>query len=207
MAHHAPPKFYPIVESLDDLQSLTILGYEWIQLRLKLTDRQQLKVNLRAARNLFEQKRQSPKQKLILNDNATLALELKFDGVHLGQTDLDSMHPWLPELQRQHYLIGISTHDLVEVRRALLFNPTYLALGCAFSSSNKPQLAPQGAGRLDQLLLEIRKLTDLPIIAIGGIDRNNYQTLLQSGFDAVSFIKFAQEIIAKQFKPTQLLEI
>jgi thiamine-phosphate pyrophosphorylase len=105
--------------------------------------------------------------RLYANDRPDLALLAGADGVHLGQDDLP------PEAARQFAPgldIGLSTHDLGQLERALDSNPTYVAFGPVFATRSKQNpdrvVSPDGLARA----AELTRARGVPLVAIGGID-------------------------------------
>jgi len=100
---------------------------------------------------------------LIINDRIDVALAVEADGVHLGQTDLP-----LAEARRitarVPLVIGVSTHDLDQVRAAA--GADYLGFGPVFPTTTKAN--PDPVRGLELLAAAVRA-TKLPIVAIGGI--------------------------------------
>lgn len=122
--------------------------------------------------------------RIIVNDRVDIAHALKADGVHLGQDDLP------PAAARQilgnDAIIGVSTHNLAQVKRAAEMPVDYVALGPIFptttkQSSNTP-IGPDAAIRARGLL------GDVPLVAIGGITEANGRQLLDAGFSALALI-------------------
>lgn len=121
--------------------------------------------------------------KIIINDRVDLALALKADGVHLGQTDL---HPAAArELLGPAAIIGVSTHNLVQMELAIREPVDYVAFGPIFDTATKEAPDP-GVGV--NVLQRARALTPLPMVAIGGITRANAHLLFRAGADAVATI-------------------
>jgi len=123
----------------------------------------------------------------IVNDDLSLALELDADGLHLGQDDGDPA-----EARRQlgpHRLLGISTHDLDEALAAQAAGADYIGFGAMFPTRSKEirHLAgPEG-------LAAVRDQIKIPLVAIGGITRNNVARVIDSGADAVAVISAVLE--------------
>jgi thiamine-phosphate pyrophosphorylase len=119
----------------------------------------------------------------IVNDRCDLALAVDADGVHLGQDDLP------PGLARKvmgpDKLIGISTHNSDQVREAITGKPDYLGFGPIFKPGSK-----QGHDPLVGLegLRAMRRLTSLPVFAIGGIHIEQTEELIQAGANGVAVI-------------------
>jgi thiamine-phosphate pyrophosphorylase len=123
--------------------------------------------------------------KLIINDRADIALALEADGVHLGQDDLP------PAAARRflgdRLIIGYSTHDLAQVEAAARLSVDYVAFGPVFPTRSKEN--PDAVVGLS-LLARARAVLDaaIPLVAIGGITRENARATLAAGADSVAVI-------------------
>ena len=118
----------------------------------------------------------------IVNDHPALAVELAADGVHLGQDDCD------PAAARKIIgagkIIGVSTHSPQEAAAAEAAGADYIGFGAMFPTNSKAVThLPGTAG-----LTEARKVTSLPIVAIGGITLANAPAVIDAGADAVAVI-------------------
>lgn len=121
--------------------------------------------------------------KLIMNDRADLCLVAEFDGVHVGQDDLS------PESVRgiigAERWLGVSTHNPEQLLEADRTSADYLAIGPVFSTSSKDRADPvvglEGVRRA-------RQLTRKPLVAIGGITRENAASVIEAGADSVAVI-------------------
>ncbi len=138
-------------------------------------------VMLRQARGL--KRVAGGRAKLIMNDRADLALAAEFDGVHLGQNDLS------PEGARKIIgsgrWIGLSTHNPPQVRDADKSSADYVAIGPVFATASK--LNPDPAVGLQGVRIA-RGLTQKPLVAIGGITRENCGAVIEAGADCVAVI-------------------
>jgi thiamine-phosphate pyrophosphorylase len=153
-------------------------GAKVIQLRDKQRPRGEL---LSIAKNLADLCRHS-NALFIVNDYLDIALASDADGVHIGQGDLP-----LPVIRRElpvDKVIGLSTYTVAEARRAEAKGVDYIAVGSIFPSPTKPEVTVVGLERLKQ----IRKAVSIPIVAIGGINRQNIAEALAAGADAVALI-------------------
>ena len=114
--------------------------------------------------------------KLIINDSPLLAKKINADGCHLGQSD-DTIK-FARKLLKKNKIIGITCHGSKKlILNAIKQKPNYLALGSFFKSKLKPK-----AKKAQKDLVKWCKLkTNLPIVAIGGIDNNNYKSLIKFG--------------------------
>lgn len=120
----------------------------------------------------------------IVNDDPQLALALAADGVHLGQEDIQQ-HPIdaVRRLLGPDKIIGVSTHNLEQFRRANEADVDYLAFGPIF-----PTLAKSyhiGTGDIREALRIARK----PVVFIGGIHAGNLDGLLDLGATRIALIR------------------
>ncbi|MFP4020203.1 MAG: thiamine phosphate synthase [Halanaerobium sp.] len=121
----------------------------------------------------------------IVNDRVDLALALDADGVHLGQSDLPLQSA--RSILGPDKIIGLSAWQEAEISAAEADGADYLGVGAIFkTSSKKLNSAKNGIGL--QRLTEIRKKTELPLIAIGGLHKNNAAQVIKNGADCISVI-------------------
>jgi thiamine-phosphate pyrophosphorylase len=122
--------------------------------------------------------------KIIINDRVDIALALRADGVHLGQEDLP------PDAARRilgpDALIGFSTHNLEQAKRAAHLPVDYVAIGPIFPTATKKSENPPVG--LEGLRLLRQSLGSIPIVAIGGITAQNIGLVLETGADAAAVI-------------------
>jgi len=111
----------------------------------------------------------------LINDRPDIAALSNAHGVHVGQEDvpLAAVRRLLP----YGSVLGISSRTLDQAEVAVSQAPDYLAVGPMFASTTKP--AEQVAGVT--LLADVRQITSLPLIAIGGIHERNVQDVLEAG--------------------------
>lgn len=119
----------------------------------------------------------------IVNDDVDLALAVQADGVHIGQTDTG-----LREVRRQvspPMRVGVSCHDSLELaQQAQQDGASYVAFGRFFASHTKPQAA---AAELE-ILRRAKQQLQIPVVAIGGITRDNAPRAIQQGADMIAVI-------------------
>jgi len=118
----------------------------------------------------------------IVNDRLDIALSTGADGVHLGQGDL-------PLAVARRLMgdrgIGISTHDLDQAKDAERGGADYIGFGPIFGTATKHTgYPPRGL----PMLKKIRKATNLPIVAIGGISEQNAGMVWEAGGNSVAMI-------------------
>ena len=122
------------------------------------------------------------KVKLIINDSPYLANKIGADGCHLGQSD-GNIQSARKKLKSK--IIGVTCHNSIKlVNKAARDGVDYIAIGAFYSSKTKKI---KFKATIKQLL-EAKKITKIPIIAIGGINFSNYKKLLlnKANFLAIS---------------------
>ena len=122
------------------------------------------------------------KVKFLINDDVYLAKKLNADGCHLGQKDMK-----IKEARKLigKKIIGITCHNSIKLAKTAIKNKAdYLAFG-AFNSSKTKKVKYKASV---SLLKKARKITNTPIVVIGGINFNNYKNLLlnKANFLAIS---------------------
>jgi len=120
---------------------------------------------------------------LVVNDRADIALLAGADGVHVGQGDLTPRDA--RSVLGAGWLIGLSTHSLPQARAALSEPIDYLAVGPVFATGTKVDADPVVG---TDLLRRVRRLTSLPLIAIGGISAERAAEVVGAGADGVAVI-------------------
>lgn len=120
---------------------------------------------------------------LIVNDRTDVALAIGADGVHLGQEDLPaaSARSILPKSA----IIGLSTHSVAQIEAADREPVDYIAFGPIFATGSKEN--PDPVVGLSGLT-EARKVTQKPLVAIGGITLQNARSVLNAGANSVAVI-------------------
>ena len=122
------------------------------------------------------------KVKFLINDDVYLAKKLNADGCHLGQKDMNILNA---RKLIGNKIIGITCHNSIRLAKIAISNgASYVAFG-AFNSSNTKKVKYKAS---INLLKTARKIIKIPIVAIGGINSDNYKKLLlnKAGFLAIS---------------------
>ena len=170
---------YPVVDSSEWLKKLLPLGVSTIQLRSKDKNIAEVEEEIKASVAIAE----SYKARLFINDYWLLAIKHGAYGVHLGQEDLDTAD--LVQIHQAGLRLGVSTHSLDEVNRALSIEPSYLAFGPIYPTSSKPMaFVPQGLKKLKAWCERL----DYPVVAIGGISLERMPEVLATGVNGVAMI-------------------
>ena len=122
------------------------------------------------------------KVKLIINDKPILAKKIGSDGCHIGQSD-STVFKARKILKNK--IIGITCHNSINLaKKAIEGGANYLAFGAFYSSKTKKTKYKANI----KILTLAKKLTNIPIVAIGGIKNTNYKKLLlnKANFLAIS---------------------
>jgi thiamine-phosphate pyrophosphorylase len=120
--------------------------------------------------------------KLIINDSPFLAKKINADGCHIGQSD-STVFKARKTLKNK--IIGITCHNSKKlIKKAIIDRADYITLGAFYSTKTKKV---KYKAKL-KLIKEAKKITKIPIVAIGGINLTNYKKLLlnKANFLAIS---------------------
>ncbi len=118
----------------------------------------------------------------IVNDNVDIAIACGADGIHVGQEDLAA-----GEVRRrvgENMILGVSVHTVEEACQAVRDGADYLGLGAVFPTNTKTDVEQMS----NETLRAICDAVDVPIVAIGGINRSNILRLAGSGVDGVALV-------------------
>lgn len=119
---------------------------------------------------------------LFINDRLDIAQAVDADGLHIGQSDLPA--DVARKILGPDKIIGVSASTLEEAKLAEQQGADYLGVGSVFATSTK-----KDATTVSLTILEkIKQLVSIPVVAIGGINSGNIQTLMPSGIDGVAVI-------------------
>ena len=119
---------------------------------------------------------------LFINDNVNVAIACHADGIHVGQSDLEAA-----EVRRRvgdGMMIGVSVHTVEEAQAAVRNGADYLGVGAMFATATKADvdILPM------ETLRDICHAVEIPVVAIGGINRENIAKLSGTGVDGVALV-------------------
>ena len=117
----------------------------------------------------------------IINDRVDVALALNSDGVHLGQDDMPVSIA--RKLIGRKKLIGLSVHSLEEAKSLYLEKPDYIGIGPIFFTKTKANAGPLVG---TELIRDIKKEINIPLVAIGGINTENICEVVEADADAAA---------------------
>ncbi|MGB6484948.1 MAG: thiamine phosphate synthase [Candidatus Acidiferrales bacterium] len=167
----------PVVKCAKDLVAV---GVELIQYRAKdLPPRAYFATCSSLAEALA-----TAKARLIINDRPDIAAMVGAGGVHVGQDDLAPGDA--RKICGSGRWVGVSTHNLEQVRAAVNAPVDYIAVGPIFPTSTKKKPDPVVG---TSLIREARKLTQKPIVAIGGITLERVADVYAAGANSVAVIR------------------
>lgn len=156
--------FYAVLDRDDEMLARTLVGpggARVLQVRLKPASVDDIVRVARMARRVCDE----AGAQLVVNDRIDIALVVGADGVHLGQTDIPLAEACA--LVGTRLAIGVSTHDLQQVRAAAALAPAYIAYGPVFATTTKQN--PDPVQGIRALRAAVKAAGDIPVVAIGGI--------------------------------------
>jgi len=136
--------------------------------------------------------------KFLVNDDPKLTKRLNADGCHLGQKDMK-----LTEARKiiGNKIIGITCHNSIKLAKdAIKSKASYIAFGAFFSTKTKKVKFKANI----KILNKAKKLTKTPIVAIGGINIDNYKKLLLNNANLLSISGYVWN--NKKYKPLETIE-
>ncbi|MBR5122913.1 MAG: thiamine phosphate synthase [Anaerotignum sp.] len=129
-----------------------------------------------------------------VNDNVEIAVKCKADGIHVGQSDMAAVK--VRQQVGEDMMIGVSVHSVEEALEAVRNGADCLGVGAMFSTSTKTDADVL----TKEVLRDICAAVDVPVVAIGGISKENILELKGTGADGVALVSaiFAAEDIEKE---------
>ena len=138
------------------------------------------------------------KVKFIINDDPYLALRVKADGCHLGQSDINILKA---KKILKNKTIGITCHNSIKLaKKAKNDGANYIAIGAFFKTKTKKVKYRANI----KTLKKIKKSINLPVVAIGGINEKNYKNLLLNKADFLAISGYIWN--NKKLKPYQAVK-
>lgn len=176
-------KLYVIISShlakkpvLEILQDVIKGGADAVQLREKTMPDREFLIMAREFKKITTQS----KTIFIVNDRAEIAKEVDADGLHIGQSDID-IHA-ARKMLGYDKIIGVSTHNILQARKAQQGGADYIGIGPVFFTATKDYEPPVGLDCLKQINREIV----IPFVAIGAINLGNIHDVLYAGVKRVA---------------------
>ncbi len=131
-----------------------------------------------------------------INDNVDVAIKCASDGIHVGQEDMEAGK--VRSLVGEDMIIGVSVHNVEEAIEAVKNGADCLGVGAMFSTSTKLDADVLSM----QTLYDICHSVDIPVVAIGGLNKDNISKLVGTGVEGVALVSaiFAAEDIEAECK-------
>ena len=183
------PKFYQDLKKVLDTGKISLF-----QLRLKKYSLTQKIIIGKKIHQICKKNR----VKFLVNDDPVLSKKLNADGCHLGQKDMS-----ITEARKiiGNKIIGITCHNSINLAKtAIKGRADYIAFGAFFSTKTKKVKYRATTKNLNK----VKKLTKTPIVAIGGINLNNYKKLLLNNANLLAISSYVWN--NKKYKPLETIE-
>ncbi len=137
----------------------------------------------------------------VINDNVAIAKEIDADGVHVGQSDMEALN--VREVLGEDKIIGVSAQTVEQALLAEKHGADYLGVGAVFNTSSKDDANNVSHEEVQKIC----KAVSIPVIAIGGISKDNVLSLSGRGLDGIAVISaiFAQKEIESATKELKAL--
>lgn len=168
-----------------DVEDVLKAGATFIQLREKNADYDQM---LKLAKEIkaLTDKYHVP---FVIDDNIDVAVAVDADGVHVGQSDTEAKKA--REILGENKIVGVSAGNLKEAIEAEKNGADYIGIGAMFPTDTKKD----HTDITFEQAKEITEAVNIPVVAIGGINKNNIIQLKGTGVDGVAVISaiFAQD--------------
>lgn len=162
----------------DDVKESLDGGVTFIQLREKTLDEETFLLEAKEIKSLCE----AYHVPFVINDNVDIAKKINADGVHVGQDDMN-----VEDVRRilgEEKIIGVSASSVEEALCAEKGGADYLGVGAVFPTSSKEDASDVSF----EILKEICEAVSIPVIAIGGISKENVHKLSGTGIVGIAVI-------------------
>lgn len=162
----------------DDVKESLDGGVTFIQLRAKTLDEETFLLEAKEIKSLCE----AYHVPFVINDNVDIAKKINADGVHVGQDDMN-----VEDVRRilgEEKIIGVSASSVEEALCAEKGGADYLGVGAVFPTSSKDDASDVSF----EILKEICEAVSIPVIAIGGISKENVHKLSGTGIVGIAVI-------------------
>ena len=140
---------------------------------------------------------------LFINDNVDIAIACGADGVHVGQDDMAAAN--VRQKVGSGMMIGVSVHNVDEAKKAVRDGADCLGVGAVFTTSTKADASVLPISEVKAICDAV----DIPVVAIGGINKGNILQLSSSGVDGIAVVSaiFSSENIEEECKQLRALSL
>jgi len=163
--------------NISDVKNAILAGVTVIQYRNKTATTKEMYKEALMLRKICK------KVLFLINDRVDIAVAVNADGVHIGQDDLP--YPVVRKIIGKNKIIGLSVHNVEEAIEAQNYGADYISVGPIFYTETKFDIKkPVGVN----MIKNIKKVVSVPVVAIGGINLSNVESVLKAGADMVCSI-------------------
>lgn len=182
---------------MDQVKEALEGGITFLQLREKHLSKEEF---IKEAREMKELSKEY-KVPFVINDNIEVALAVDADGVHIGQDDMSVEEA--RKLLGEDKIIGVSAHNVEEAIKAQKGGADYLGVGAVCATSTKKDANVVSKEEIKKICHTV----EIPVVAIGGIKKENINTLEGTDVDGVAVVSaiFAAKDIKKDTKQLRSL--
>ena len=182
---------------MDQVKEALEGGITFLQLREKHLSKEEF---IKEAREMKELSKEY-KVPFVINDNIEVALAVDADGVHIGQDDMSVEEA--RKLLGEDKIIGVSAHNVEEAIKAQKGGADYLGVGAVCATSTKKDANVVSKEEIKKICHTVES----PVVAIGGIKKENIKTLEGTDVDGVAVVSaiFAAKDIKKDTKQLRSL--
>ena len=182
---------------MDQVKEALEGGITFLQLREKHLSKEEF---IKEAREMKELSKEY-KVPFVINDNIEVALAVDADGVHIGQDDMSVEEA--RKLLGEDKIIGVSAHNVEEAIKAQKGGADYLGVGAVCATSTKKDANVVSKEEIKKICHTV----EIPVVAIGGIKKENIKTQEGTDVDGVAVVSaiFAAKDIKKDTKQLRSL--
>lgn len=182
---------------MDQVKEALEGGITFLQLREKHLSKEEF---IKEAREMKELSKEY-KVPFVINDNIEVALAVDADGVHIGQDDMSVEEA--RKLLGEDKIIGVSAHNVEEAIKAQKGGADYLGVGAVCATSTKKDANVVSKEEIKKICHTV----EIPVVAIGGIKKENIKTLEETDVDGVAVVSaiFAAKDIKEDTKQLRSL--
>ena len=171
------------VGHVEQVEAACAAGIRWIQLRMKRATDEEMRVAAVAAKKICA----AYGAMLVINDRVEIAADIGADGVHLGLQDMSVSQA--RRLLGEDRIIGGTANTLEDIREHYRQGADYIGLGPYRYTTTKENLSPVlGLGGYQRIMDQLRREgLSIPVVAIGGIGKEDIVPLLEVGLYGIAF--------------------
>jgi thiamine-phosphate pyrophosphorylase len=155
---------------------------------VELRDREQPRAVIERSGRTYRRLANTYSALFIVNDDPYLAMELSADGVHVGQEDIDPAEA--RRIMGPDAIVGLSTHSREQIEAASGKPVDYISVGPIWETPTKEGRAATGL----ELIRTAAETAALPWFAIGGIDRDNVEEVVEAGAERLCVVRAIRDV-------------